>query len=278
MTAGDPGPDRACSIRCVVTGVAQVAFPRAANGSLVADGTGAVVGSELIGQALREPGYFQPRPSAAGAAATTPRRRRARTSARPPRSCATGSTADVARLRAREPAGAGAVPVELVTTSAQRPRPAPQPGGRAVAGAARGRGARRAARGRSRRSSTRAIEARTFGLLGEPRVNVLLLNLELDRRFRAARPARADPWPEDGDRLFYLGRADRGDRDRRRADAPARRHRRLQLHVRVHGPHHPRWRSSAADRRAGDRPRSALSLDFFLTSPTCASRSTTRTT
>src|SRR5512147_3257219 len=49
----------------LVTAIAQIAFPRSANGSLVtADGR--VVGSELVGQAFKEPGYFQPRPSAAG--------------------------------------------------------------------------------------------------------------------------------------------------------------------------------------------------------------------
>ena len=77
----------------VMTGLAQVLFPWRANGSLVTDEKGQVVGSELIAQGFANPAYFQPRPSAAGEKgydATS--LRRAPTSVRPRRSCRTVST------------------------------------------------------------------------------------------------------------------------------------------------------------------------------------------
>ena len=164
----------------LVTAVAQAAFPWRANGSVVSEG-GQVKGSELIGQAFESPAYFQPRPSAAGdgydAASSggsslgpTSRKLRDRVAA------------DVARLRAGNPQAPPEVPADLVTTSASGLDPHLSPAatlwqvGRVAA--ARGVPA----------SEVRALveartEGRTFGLLGEPRVNVLLLNLDLDRRF-----------------------------------------------------------------------------------------------
>ena len=164
-----------------VTGIAQVVFPHQANGSLVRR-DGQVVGSELVAQAFSSPGYFQPRPSAAGpsgydAAASSgsnlgPTSQKLRDRVQ----------ADLERLQAENPNAAGPVPIELVTASGSGLDPHLSPA------AARWQVARvAAARGVAASDVQGLVDARTqgrtFGLLGEPRVNVLLLNLDLDARF-----------------------------------------------------------------------------------------------
>jgi K+-transporting ATPase ATPase C chain len=170
----------------IVTGVAQVLFPWRANGSVVWAG-GRVVGSQLIAQGFRSPAYFQPRPSAAGTDGYDAVRSAGSNLGPTSRKLRDRVAADVARLRAENPHAPVEVPVELVTTSASGLDPHLSPAA-AQWQVARVAAARGVPVGDVQSLVDARTEGRTFGLLGEPRVNVLLLNLDLDRRF--GRPAR----------------------------------------------------------------------------------------
>ncbi len=169
----------------LVTGVAQVAFHDAANGSLVRGADGRVIGSALIGQAFSSPGYLQGRPSAAGSgydAASSSGSNLGMTS----RKLAERRAAELARLRAENPEATGPVPEALLAASASGLDPHLPPD------AARWQLPRIAnARGvevsRVEALLDESIEGRDLGVLGEPRVNVLEFNLALDRRLPAAR-------------------------------------------------------------------------------------------
>ena len=161
-----------------VTGIAQLVLTDKANGQLIKRSDGTIIGSKIIGQPFSGPGYFHSRPSAAGNGYDA--------------TASAGSNLgptnqklierikdDAVRLQDENPGKP--VPIDLVTTSASGLDPHISP-------AATEFQIRRVARERGMSENelaalvARHTEGRTLGILGEPRVNVLLLNLELDER------------------------------------------------------------------------------------------------
>jgi len=161
-----------------VTGVARLVLPRQANGSLV-ELDGRLIGSELIGQPFAGAGYFWGRPSATGpfpynAGASSGSNLGPTNPALLER-----VRADAKRIQAAHPSQ-GPVPVDLVTTSGSGLDPHISPAA-ALYQVERVAAERHLEPAALRRLVERHLEGRTFGLLGEPRVNVLELNLALDR-------------------------------------------------------------------------------------------------
>jgi K+-transporting ATPase ATPase C chain len=172
-----------------MTGAAQALFSGRANGSLVHDEKGAVVGSELIGQAFAMPAYLQGRPSAAGNGydATASSGSNLGPTSQKLRDRVVG---DIARLRKENPGAPLPVPGELVTTSASGLDPDLGPAA-ALWQAARIAEARQVAPERIRAVIESRVQGRDLGVFGEPRVNVLAVNLALDQQF--GRPAHIPP-------------------------------------------------------------------------------------
>jgi len=172
----------------VVTGLAQLLFPRRANGSLVTV-HGRVVGSALIGQSFTRPGYFHPRPSAAGSgydAAASAGTNKGPTD----RKLADTLIAHAVDRVVQEDGGVkGKIPSDMVTASGSGLDPdiSPDNAFLQVARVARARGVDSA---RVRALVDRHVEGRQFGFFGDPRVNVLLLNIALDSAFGTGAAAK----------------------------------------------------------------------------------------
>ena len=166
-----------------VTGVAQTVFSEQADGNLVRDKAGKVVGSALVGQTFAAPGYLHPRPSAAGDGYDAAASSGSNLGPLNPDLIARVKT-DADALQSE--AGAKAIPADAVTASASGLDPHISPA-YAELQAARIAKARGVGEGQVREVIRQHVEGRTFGVLGQPRVNVLLTNMALDARF--PRPA-----------------------------------------------------------------------------------------
>lgn len=166
-----------------VTGVAQTVFSEQADGSLVRDKAGKVVGSALVGQTFAEPVYLHPRPSAAGDGYDAAASSGSNLGPLNPDLIARVKT-DADALRAET--GAAVIPADAVTTSASGLDPHISPA-YAELQIARIASARGVGEAQVRKVIEQHVEGRTFGVMGQPRVNVLLTNMALDARF--SRPA-----------------------------------------------------------------------------------------
>lgn len=164
----------------VVTGLAQLIFPRQANGQLIHGKNGALVGSRLIGQPFSGPGYFHSRPSAAGAAGYDASASGGSNLGPTNAQLIARVNADVAKLHAENPSTP--IPIDLVTTSASGLDPDISPAAAAFQ-IKRVATERKAPEAEIAQFVKDHSEDRELGLLGEPRVNVLELNMELDTRY-----------------------------------------------------------------------------------------------
>ncbi|MGA3373369.1 MAG: potassium-transporting ATPase subunit KdpC [Terracidiphilus sp.] len=161
----------------LVTGIASVVFPKQAAGSLIKLQDGTVIGSELLAQSFTSDRYFHPRPSAAGNgydATASGGSNLAQSS----KTLVTRIQGDIDKLAAQNPGKP--VPIDLVTTSGSGLDPDITPDA-AYYQAPRVAKARNLSEESVKKLIVQRIAGRQLGLLGEPRVNVLELNLDLDK-------------------------------------------------------------------------------------------------
>jgi potassium-transporting ATPase KdpC subunit len=165
----------------LVTGLAQLLFPDQANGSLIRRADGTIVGSRLIGQPFSSAGYFRSRPSAAGAEGYDAGSSAGSNLGPTSRKLIDRVKTDVEKLQRDNPGKP--VPIDLITTSASGldPQISPAAAEFQAPRVARERGVSEA---EVRRVVADHVRNRQFGFLGEPTVNVLELNLDLDQKLR----------------------------------------------------------------------------------------------
>jgi len=167
----------------VVTGLAQVLFHDKANGQLI-EANGKIIGSRIIGQAFSGPGYFHSRPSAVNYDAANSNGSQLGPTNKKLIDRVHGDAATLQRENPNVP-----VPIDLVTASASGLDPHVTPAAAAFQ-IPRVASARKISETEVMQLVAEHTEERTLGLLGEPRVNVLQLNLGLDRRFGVAAATR----------------------------------------------------------------------------------------
>ena len=169
----------------VTSALAQLLFPRAANGSMVAGATGRVAGSELIAQRFARPSYFWPRPSAAGDNGFDATASSGSNWSVTSKKLHERVAAEIDRLQKANPDADGPPPDDLVTASASGldPHISPAAARWQVRRVAKARGV---APERVQEVVDGNVEGRELGFLGEPRVDVLVLNIALDQQFGVA--------------------------------------------------------------------------------------------
>jgi potassium-transporting ATPase KdpC subunit len=162
-----------------VTGLCQLLFPQQANGSLIAR-NGRILGSSLIGQNFSGPEYFHPRPSAAGRDGYDASASSGSNLGPTSKKLIDRVKADIAKFRQQNPEYHGPIPVDMVTASASGLDPHISPAS-AHAQAERVAKARRISADQVSRLIAQCTEGPSLGFLGDARVNVLQLNIALDR-------------------------------------------------------------------------------------------------